>query len=117
MAAMLSLLGGIRKEWKVISRAKLSVLVITLLIGTIWLVLFKTVIFLQDETIRAQGGIIAAYKSKWGDVPGDTPTRQPRILFQVMVYTNDPNSDKLVPEATNSPALAYKTDSSGPMFS
>src|ERR1035441_1752337 len=116
MSNPLSVLDRIRKEGKVINRARWSVLVIVVLIGAAWFSGFKTVIFLQSETLRAQSGTIAAYKSKWGDLPSDTTTRQTRILFQVMVYTNDPNSDKIAPEATNSPALAYKIDGSGPMF-
>lgn len=105
------LLDKLEKEWKVIKKIPIvfaSLCALSLLAGTlICYGLFGSVLSLRSATIQA-------YKDRFGDLNSD----QPKKLFQVLNYSKDPNSEKLIPLETNAPALAYPSGigGSGAMF-
>jgi len=99
----------LEKEFKVIKGAPISFALVcgigAIICYSLLRMEFGNVLALRRETIQA-------YQEKVGEL--SALPKQRAAVFQVMVYTNDPRSDKLVPQDTNAPALAYPYGEQGP---
>lgn len=104
---MLELLKLLWREGnKVIRGAPLQFAVVcalSLIIAFIfWYGVFETKLHLASETIEQYQKNHDSFTSAVKESSSVSP--------QVMVYTNDPNVEKLIPQTTNAPALAYSMD-------
>jgi hypothetical protein len=108
------LFGELVKERKVIKGAKMhfavACLIAFILIGIFWYAAFSIALGVRRDTIQA-------YRERFGDLTSQSD-KSPQIVktFQVLIYTNDPTAERLVPQATNAAALAYKADGDGPLL-
>jgi len=100
--------GFLIKEWKTIKNAPL-----TIFIGTCILA-FALHWLLDSGEIRAKNATIENLKEQ---LSAKTTTLVGGRPVQIMVYTNDPNAEGLVPDGTNVAALAYQLDGNGGMWS
>jgi hypothetical protein len=107
------LLELLEKEQKAIKDAPIhftiACIVSVIIIGILWYLGFSTALSLQTHTIEAYKGRFETFNSAFKENPSQS--------LQVMIYTNDPNSEKLIPQMTNSPALAYSDDGTKSTFS
>jgi hypothetical protein len=106
------LLDRLLTEWRLIRRVPLNFGCVCLLSAVLIFLFFS---WAFKETVSVQSGTIRAYKDRFGDLSAQPKVGQTNILAQVLVYTNEPNAERLVPPATNFPAVAYKSDG-GAMF-
>ncbi len=108
-----SLLNRLEKERNVIKGASIHFAAACILSLAISLIicfcLFETALHLDSETIDAY--------QKSREIFNSSIKASPSQFLQVMSYTNDPTSEKVIPTNTNAPALAYGMDGTKPMFS
>lgn len=70
-------------------------------------------IFGADLTIKSE--TIQAYKERLESI-NSTVKNSPSQSVQTVIYTRDPNAEKLAPPMTNAPALAYTDDGKGGIY-
>ena len=111
----------IQKDWKHVSGGWKAFLAIAVLSGfVVWYVTDKiidkrvenknaTIEQLQNG-IRAKEATIESLKTQL-----DSKTGVNKAL-QIVVYTNDPNIEGVVPPMTNAGAMAYRTDAQGGLW-
>ncbi len=75
---------------------------IVLVTGGLWYVIFRTALELQHSTIEA-------YRKKL-EIIDSVAKSSSSQSSQLMFFTNDPNSEKLIPQNSNAPALAYQSN-------
>lgn len=104
----LGFLQEIRKEAKVIKAAPFSFAVVFVICFLVCWGIFKSDLGLNSETIQA-------YKERLESINA-VLKGSPVESLQVMIYTNNPNEEKVNPSNLNAPALAYSEDSAKPTF-
>jgi len=94
-------------EWKTVRSAPFTLLLLVVIAGTgIYWFLDKS----YSGEIRAKNATIETLKTQLDSKMGVNRD------MQIVVYTNDPNIERVLPQMTNSGAMAYKTDGAGPLW-
>lgn len=83
-------------------------LITAIMAGILWYATFSTALSLKTSTIEAYKERFDNFNSALKENSSQSP--------QVMIYTTDPNAEKLIPQTTNAAALAYRTDGQGALF-
>lgn len=106
------LLKALEKERNVIKSTPIhftSVCVISITVtGLVWYAAFSTALNLKTVTNEA-------YKERLESIESAVKS-SPSQSLQVMVFKNDPNAEKLMPQVTNAAAMAYTTEGQERLF-
>ena len=100
--------------------AFLSVFLLSIIVA--WFFIWQVVVPLKNEQIAAKQGIIDQKQAiiegfKERQTALETAMKSsPSGSVQMLIYTNDPNAEKLTPGNTNGPAFAYPDGGDKPTF-
>jgi hypothetical protein len=108
MSNSLGLLHEIRKELQVIKAAPFSFAVVCVVSFLVCWGIFEGDLQLKSETVQA-------YKERLESL-GSAIKGNAAQLPQIVLYINDPNTEKIIPANTNQPGFAYSEDGSKQLY-
>jgi hypothetical protein len=111
------------KDWPVLVKAPVAVTSVLLLaLFLAWLFIWHVVVPLKDEQLKSKQGTIDqkqatidSYKERQAGLDAAIKSSASGSV-QMVIFTNDPNIEKLTPPNTNAPAMAYGDGGDKPTF-